>query len=268
MGMPGFEPGTTSLPRDELLPRNFGIALIRFAPTPLQSGKRCWAGALTRLSYTPAFLSAEHALKYYRVVKLFNAFSLTTAYHTMVGHALRQLGLKDYVTLANAVSGLASISMSLLHLILVFGSPSARPFSSPAVIYSVFFIFLSALFDFLDGKVARNKGSANEFGKQLDSLCDAVSFCAAPAVLVIAMDFSFVSMVAGAIYLCAGLVRLAMYNVQKEKGVYFGLPTPFAAIAVALVAYFAPVLSLPALLVCAVMMLSRFRLRKPGVLAG
>ena len=52
--------------------------------------------------------------------------------------------------------------------------------------YSVacYFILLAAVLDSLDGKIARLFGVSTEFGKQLDSLSDLVSFCLAPSFLV------------------------------------------------------------------------------------
>lgn len=168
----------------------------------------------------------------------------------MNGFALRQLAFKDYLTLGNAVSGFSSIISSLPFY---FYSPAA----------AVFFIFLAAFFDFIDGKVARKQNKDNEFGKQLDSLCDAVSFGVAPAVFVLSSQFSVIGFLAAVAFLCAGIVRLALYNVQKEKGVYYGLPIPFAAMLVALINYFLPLASAAVLFIAAILMLSRFKLPKP-----
>jgi CDP-diacylglycerol--serine O-phosphatidyltransferase len=108
------------------------------------------------------------------------------------------------------------------------------------------YIFLAMLFDALDGKVARMVNAASDFGAQLDSLCDAVSFGLAPAYLVYVMqthfDATFLEKVypekflfmTSAIYICCAILRLARYNVEagaeKKAIMYFkGIPTPAAA---------------------------------------
>ena len=45
-------------------------------------------------------------------------------------------------------------------------------------------IFIATLIDVFDGKVARKLGTSGDFGKELDSLADLVSFCLAPSVLI------------------------------------------------------------------------------------
>ncbi len=166
---------------------------------------------------------------------------------------LQRLQAKDYLTLANAAAGLIAIISALLAFTLA-------PF---------FFILAAVFFDFMDGKIARKTRKADDFGKQLDSLADVVSFAVAPAVLVIVFSFhDAIAVLAGIIYVCAGLLRLASYNLQKEQGVYFGLPIPLAALFVALVFYasyysFVPsYFSWLALLTASVLMLSRFPLKK------
>lgn len=110
-------------------------------------------------------------------------------------------------------------------------------------------IFLAMVFDALDGKVARLTGQSSSFGAQVDSICDAVSFGAAPALLfkVIAEhDPGVVSpKVALGIavgFLACAVLRLARFNVETEEGEdshawFEGLPTPAAAATVAAMAY-------------------------------
>ncbi|MFH0713361.1 MAG: CDP-diacylglycerol--serine O-phosphatidyltransferase, partial [Candidatus Micrarchaeota archaeon] len=61
---------------------------------------------------------------------------------------------------------------------------------------------------------------------------------------------------------CTGLLRLARFNLQKEKGVFFGLPTPFAALIVLLVNAFIPTYVAWALFVTAVAMVTPFKINK------
>lgn len=103
------------------------------------------------------------------------------------------------------------------------------------------FIMLAALADALDGRLARRFGSTSCLGTQLDSLCDAVSFCLAPALLVYSSYrfqyvISFVNLVFLMLYVCCGLYRLAKFNLEGcMYDTYFkGLPTTIAALLVAL----------------------------------
>lgn len=103
-------------------------------------------------------------------------------------------------------------------------------------------IFLAMVFDGLDGAAARWTNHSTEFGAQLDSLCDAISFGAAPAFLMLALAQPLgyhprVLWVAAALYVVCTVLRLARFNVQsdaeeKPKG-FTGLPSPAAASVVA-----------------------------------
>lgn len=99
-------------------------------------------------------------------------------------------------------------------------------------------IFLAMVFDALDGKIARMAKLTSDFGAELDSLCDMVTFGLAPAFLVAqigrgVLPDKFVWLV-GALYVtCAGL-RLARYNVENvhedaAHDYFKGLPSPAAA---------------------------------------
>lgn len=117
-------------------------------------------------------------------------------------------------------------------------------FSLVAVMNGRFFagavaILLAAVFDGLDGKVARLVKGTSEFGVQLDSLADVVSFGVAPAVLVYHWQFipyKQLGMMAMFLFVACGALRLARFNVQTKKisNVFFvGLPIPAAAAMIA-----------------------------------
>jgi CDP-diacylglycerol---serine O-phosphatidyltransferase len=104
-------------------------------------------------------------------------------------------------------------------------------------------IFLAMVFDGLDGYVARLARTSSDFGAQLDSLCDVVSFGVAPGFLLVKMCPRFtyfhdqaVWVIAAAFAVCAAL-RLARFNVESsddDDHLYFsGLPSPGAAAVVA-----------------------------------
>jgi len=92
-------------------------------------------------------------------------------------------------------------------------------------------IFLSVIFDGLDGQIARRNPIPSEFGKELDSLVDVVSFGIAPSILgyiFVYREFYLWSTLALFIYLFCGVMRLAKYNIIAEQGCKYcfqGLPT-------------------------------------------
>jgi len=111
------------------------------------------------------------------------------------------------------------------------------------------------VFDALDGRLARLTRRTSEFGAQLDSLSDIVSFGVAPIALFVALlmrplpgsslelpevsRFEFrISMVCGLVYLSCAAIRLARFNaenIKSEEGqkVFSGLPSPGAAATIA-----------------------------------
>lgn len=100
------------------------------------------------------------------------------------------------------------------------------------------FIVVGALFDSVDGRVARLTGTQSQFGEQFDSLSDLISFGMAPAMI---FYFKFLAgasrpgMVVAFIFLLCGALRLARFNanIGKVSSDYFqGLPIPGAATAV------------------------------------
>jgi CDP-diacylglycerol---serine O-phosphatidyltransferase len=98
----------------------------------------------------------------------------------------------------------------------------------------------------LDGRIARMTGTTSEFGGQLDSLADAISFGVAPAFMAYAWGFSVVPRVgwlAAFLFVVCGALRLARFNVQQQvsDGRFFvGLPIPAAAAMVAALVNFRP----------------------------
>jgi CDP-diacylglycerol--serine O-phosphatidyltransferase len=104
-------------------------------------------------------------------------------------------------------------------------------------------IFLAIVFDALDGHLARLARTSSDFGAQLDSLCDVVSFGVAPAFLLVKLCPSFaylhreaVWIIAATFAACAAL-RLARFNVETSEDddhMHFsGLPSPAAAATIA-----------------------------------
>jgi len=104
----------------------------------------------------------------------------------------------------------------------------------------------SIVLDMLDGRIARLTGTSSEFGAQLDSLADAVSFGVAPALLAFrwALDeLPRVGWLAAFWFAMCGVLRLARFNVQRnvtDMRFFVGLPIPAAAGQVATLVYCLP----------------------------
>ncbi len=100
------------------------------------------------------------------------------------------------------------------------------------------FIGLAAVFDTLDGMMARITKSSSQFGVELDSLADVVSFGAAPAFLVFKASLHELGnpgLLIAALPLMFGAIRLARFNVQLvgfDKDYFNGLPIPMQALTV------------------------------------
>ncbi len=100
------------------------------------------------------------------------------------------------------------------------------------------FILLGAVFDSVDGRVARLTGTSSAFGEQFDSMSDLISFGLAPAIIYynrFLSETGRLGMVIAFLYLLCGALRLARFNanISKVESNYFqGLPIPGAAIAV------------------------------------
>lgn len=96
-------------------------------------------------------------------------------------------------------------------------------------------IVASAVFDLLDGRLARLTRSTSKFGAEYDSLSDVLSFGMAPALLMYlwALEpFGRLGWLASFVYLACTALRLARFNVQAhvvEKNYFQGLPSPMAA---------------------------------------
>ena len=102
---------------------------------------------------------------------------------------------------------------------------------------SAWFIILAAVFDSLDGVMARITRSSSQFGVELDSLADVVSFGAAPSFMIYRAslsNFGNVGIVIASLPLVFGAIRLARFNVQLvgfDKDHFTGLPIPAQALA-------------------------------------
>ena len=109
--------------------------------------------------------------------------------------------------------------------------------------FAVWLIFLAIILDFLDGFLARLLRVQGEYGKQLDSLADIVSFGVAPAVILFLMflkSWNLPGLSLGYLYVTPYIaflipvfsaLRLARFNLdQSQSGNFYGLPTPANAL--------------------------------------
>ena len=95
-------------------------------------------------------------------------------------------------------------------------------------------IVAAAVFDLLDGRVARMTNTQSSFGAEYDSLCDLISFGMAPALLMYLwalQAFGRIGWLASFVFVACGALRLARFNVQEavDKVDFQGLPIPMAA---------------------------------------
>ncbi|MHC4119710.1 MAG: CDP-alcohol phosphatidyltransferase family protein [Planctomycetota bacterium] len=155
--------------------------------------------------------------------------------------------LPSLITIVNGVCGFTAIilaSKGAEQFLLEVPADSQRSYFA----LSGYMILLAMIADMLDGQLARKVKSTSSFGGQLDSLCDAISFGAAPVFLMLKIteckleltrfeDDNFVQRfiwLAAAAYLSCAVIRLARFNVENEEDEsahmsFMGLPTPAAA---------------------------------------
>jgi CDP-diacylglycerol--serine O-phosphatidyltransferase len=145
--------------------------------------------------------------------------------------------LPSMATLGNAICGFWSMYIAAL--------PPGYPNQFSIAAY---LLFLAMVFDALDGRLARFARHTTDFGGQLDSLADVISFGAAPAFLSLLLfkawfyglhhsempiAVSRFIWAVGALYLSCAALRLARFNVSNEHGEqhhfsFLGLPSPAA----------------------------------------
>ena len=139
------------------------------------------------------------------------------------------------------------------------------------------FIGFAIVLDMLDGRIARMTGTASDFGVQLDSMADVISFGVAPAILSFSWGLSTLGRLgwaAGFMFVTGAAMRLARFNIQTaaggDKRYFVGMPSPAAAAVPASTVYAYPFQlydyreALPVLamvLVPAILMVSTIRFR-------
>lgn len=130
-------------------------------------------------------------------------------------------------------------------------------------------IFVAALADRFDGMVARKMNIESELGKQLDSMCDIISFGVAPALLLyisVLSNFGFPGAFFTVFYIGCGALRLARFNITENNGYFQGLPITAAGCLLTL-SYLTishvPAQSFMVIILClSFLMISPFKLKK------
>lgn len=155
--------------------------------------------------------------------------------------------LPSLATLGNALCGFGALYVTTLA---AEGETDrwARMFAEHKLLWASYLIFAAAIFDVLDGRLARLTRHTTDFGGQLDSLADVISFGVAPAFLALLLfknegphdlpvSVSRLIWAIGALYVACAAMRLARFNVTNEHGEqhhrsFQGLPSPAAGLAV------------------------------------
>ncbi len=140
-------------------------------------------------------------------------------------------------------------------------------------------VFIAAVLDAFDGRIARAFGTESDFGKEYDSLADVLTFGAAPALLTYLWGIQALSprdaWLLPLFYMVCTATRLARFNVQHkivDVRYFVGLPAPAAAGAICSILFFVPDLNpdyqrplqwimAAALVVVGLLMVSTFRFR-------
>ncbi len=132
-------------------------------------------------------------------------------------------------------------------------------------VLAIILAWIGGAFDIFDGKIARKYKLSNEFGVQLDSFADFLSFVLVPVFLIFqavyASSLSGVLLIVAAIvsiyYVISGLRRLIHFNIHTDAGevdkYFVGVPTPLGAILLWLVYLSHAYEILPAIAVIALM---------------
>ncbi|MBS0262740.1 MAG: CDP-diacylglycerol--serine O-phosphatidyltransferase [Planctomycetes bacterium] len=146
--------------------------------------------------------------------------------------------LPTLLTLGNAICGFGAITFAAKVGLEPYGLGRSP---TECLWIAAVLVFLAMVFDMLDGRAARWANQTSEFGAELDSLCDAVSFGVAPAVMLIKftaethppMFVARLLWVIAVLYVVCAILRLARFNVETDEEdtheFFSGLPSPAAA---------------------------------------
>lgn len=135
--------------------------------------------------------------------------------------------IPNSITCLNIASGVMAIICALRGETEMWGMEAYN--------WAYIFIGIAAVMDFLDGFAARLLHAYSDMGKELDSLCDCVSFGVAPAMILFSTleqygNPQWISW-AALIIPVFGALRLAKFNIDtRQTSSFIGLPIPANAI--------------------------------------
>ena len=144
-----------------------------------------------------------------------------------------QINLRKAMFVLPNLFTVSSIFLGFYALVLCAGDATPEQLYQAALA-----IFFAQFFDAFDGRVARMTKTQSDFGVQLDSLADVISFGAAPALLVYKWALAplgFIGLFVSFSFAACGALRLARFNVLAQRGdkgssrFFVGLPIPLAA---------------------------------------
>ena len=136
----------------------------------------------------------------------------------MAEHPLTKF-IPNLITLMSLIAGISSIKFSI----------------QSNWKLAVLMIMLAAFFDFFDGWMARKLKKSSQFGAELDSLSDFISFGLAPSLLInlcFTHELGRIGWVISLFYIVCAALRLARFNIENMKEqskVFYGIPSPAAA---------------------------------------
>jgi len=164
--------------------------------------------------------------------------------------------LPTLLTAGNIFLGFIAIIKTFQGAMLVGSSSGGR---NPYFHLAALAIGVAVILDGLDGRIARITNTVSDFGREMDSLADLITFGIAPSVLAFAWGVQFASLpilhdhlnrlgyFVSFLFLLCGAARLARFNIQKnpvpknpgrpDRKYFVGLPIPAAAALIAAVVY-------------------------------
>lgn len=135
--------------------------------------------------------------------------------------------IPNFLTLCNLAAGVVSVTLVM----------------RGDLVWAALFIFIAAVFDFLDGTAARWLNARSELGKQLDSLADVVSFGVAPGIIIFKLlsagcegscnilERMHITPYFALLIPVMSAIRLAKFNIDlRQEENFIGMPTPANAL--------------------------------------
>ncbi len=156
--------------------------------------------------------------------------------------------IPNIITLCNLLAGCLAIIFILQtnESIIIINDNETILNLPEKITWGAICIFIAAGIDFMDGFIARLCKAQSELGKQLDSLCDVVSFGVAPGLIMYqllrlsyaqqenGLDISILYLFPSLVLPIAGAYRLARFNIDTRQTYHFiGLPIPTPALVIA-----------------------------------